>query len=141
MMNTEEKRFHAAVAAMHAMLTDDGWLGSITETAKQFGDHTEVHIARTSVGFADALITELDRTAAVKDSFTPQPAAAGWIAHNPGDPMPCSLDLKIDVKIANGIIRYNQAAGFWRGSSDLESNWGDCGEFSIVAWRPAGNFS
>jgi len=129
-MNTEEKRFHAAVAAMQ----------SVISTCDQ-DEAIPGNIAYWSVAMADALLAELNATAVVKESLTPQPAAAGWIAHNPGDPMPCSLDLKIDVKIANGIIRYNQAAGFWRGSSDLESNWSDCGEFSIVAWRPAENLS
>ena len=125
-MNTEEKRFHAAVAAMQ----------SVISTCDQ-DEAIPGNIAYWSVAMADALLAELNATAAVKECLTPEPAADGWIPHKPGDPVPCNLDLRVDVKLASEIIRYNQTAGYWRGVSDLESNWNDCGEFSIIAWRPA----
>ena len=129
-MNTEEKRFHAAVAAMQ----------SVISTCDQ-DEAIPGNIAYWSVAMADALLAELNATAVVKESLTPQPEADGWIAHNPGDPVPCKLDLRIDIKIASGIIRCGQTAEYWRGVSDLESNWNECGEFSIIAWRPAKNLS
>lgn len=128
-MNREQQRFQAAVAAMHAMLTDDGWLGSITETAKQFGDHTEVHIAQTSVGFADALIAELDRTK--PETETPKPDAGGWIPHRPGDPIPCDEGAMCYRKYRNGKTGIRGIAG--------DFSWGEWGggEHEIIAWKPA----
>lgn len=139
-MNTKEKRFYAATVAMAHLMIPENFAG-VLEAAESKKMDVSKAMAEGAVHLADALLAELDATAVVKESLTPEPDADGWIAHKPGDPMPCNLDLKIDVKIARGIIRYNQAAGFWRGPSDLESNWSDCGEFSIVAWRPAENLS
>jgi hypothetical protein len=141
-MNTEEKRFHAAVSAMQGLLTHADWISAgWVATADASIDMADALLEqldkRKPKPKADALLAELDRTAVAKESLTPQPDADGWIAHKPGDPVPCELDLRIDVKIDSEIIRYSQTAGYWRGDSDLESSWNDCGEFSIIAWRPA----
>lgn len=203
-MNTEEKRFHAAVAAMRGLLThadwiSAGWVATADASIDMADELLEKLDKRKPEPKADALPAELDATAVVKESLTPQPQgfpdfqkwtayeglgtikegdedifahrnlsslterhnraiasirawamreaespqpeADGWIAHKPGDPVPCEFDLRIDVKIASGIIRYGQTAEFWRGLEGDGGNWSDCGEFSIVAWRPAENLS
>lgn len=124
-MNTEEKRFHAAVAAMQSVISTC--------------DHDEAipgNIAYWSVAMADALLAELDRTAVVKESLTPEPEADGWIAHKPGDPMPCPVKAKIRIQTENGYMSsdWNYAWTFdWRDTKEPGDN--------IIAWKPAENLS
>jgi hypothetical protein len=68
-----------------------------------------------------------------KKNEAPQPDAGGWIAHKPGDPMPCDGELLVDVKIQNGLKPKGKMASCF--------SWGDIDEHgiggvNITAWRP-----
>lgn len=127
-MNEEEKRFHAAVAAMQGLLsTETGYGVSFELTAKDAIQH------------ADALLAELDRTT-VKQPLTVQPDDDGWIAHIPGDPMPCDGEMEVRIRCADGY-ECGGTAEFWSGSHDDIDLWtgegSDDPESRIIAWKPA----
>lgn len=118
-MTHEEKRFQAAVAAMQ------GFAAAFDRIYD-----APVKITSMAVEYADALLAELDRTAAVKDSLTVQPDEHGWISHKPGDPYPCSKNHFVCVRFRDGDI-CGPAQPFALRWSDLGTD-GD-----IIAWKPA----
>lgn len=117
-MNHEEKRFQAAVAAMQGFF-------SVCSQTGMFPSFKEV--SEEAVKYADALLSELDRTK--PDPVTPQPDADGWIPHKPGDPMPCAGH---DIVLVR--FRDMEEVG---PTSPVGLRWTGLGtDGDIIAWKP-----
>ena len=122
-MNEEEKRFHAAVAAMQGILSHPPHY-----LPDDFDGKDVAGLARE---YADALLAELDRTADHSvDANKMVPDADGWIPHDGGE-QPCPDDTLILRKYRSGAI-YNDPAP----AGDYY--WGhDFASCDIIAWKPA----
>jgi hypothetical protein len=122
-MTNEKMRFEAAKAAMQGLLTNPYWDGC------DFGK-----ITKAAVNAADCLLQAFypstEESSTVADS-------EGWIAHKPGDPMPCDEDLMVWVRFADGIQDKYNHAGFWKGVDGSVSFWDECGDATIIAWKPS----
>lgn len=130
-MNTEEKRFHAAVAAMRtialAYYTNKDAASAIREQSDSIGIGPDEGIIRFAIERADMLLAELDRT-----KWERKADADGWIPHRAGDPMPCPGNHKILVKTEDFYESEDWSYAFtfdWRDSSEPGQN--------IIAWKPA----
>lgn len=55
-----------------------------------------------------------------------------WYRRTPGDPMPCDGGIRVGVILKDGTF---DALGI--GTSSRVYNWGNCGDESIIGWRPA----
>ncbi len=85
-------------------------------------------VASLSREYADALLAELDRTAP-----KPQPDADGWIAHRPGDAMPCDPLALVRVEFADGsrsMTAHVANSYHWTKRTEHPSA-------NILAWKPA----
>ena len=72
---------------------------------------------------ADAMIRER------RKRMAPDKAERDWIAHNPGDPMPCDGDDWVVYKLTDGLPRKTQARNLdWLHTNEA---------IRIAAWRPA----
>ncbi|MCA3080556.1 MAG: hypothetical protein ING71_17410 [Rhodocyclaceae bacterium] len=72
---------------------------------------------------ADAMIIER------RKRMAPEKVEREWIAHTPGDPMPCDGETLVVYKLTDGLERKTKAGRL---------NWLHVTEASrIVAWRPA----
>lgn len=136
-MNKEQQRFHAAVAAITQLLIPENFAG-VLEAAESKKMDVSKAMAEGAVHLADALLAELDRTAVAKESLTPQPDADGWIAHKPGDPMPCHRKDQPYLQFRDGEVLNLKEI------KDTADNyhWGvdeNCRCFEIIAWKPADN--
>ena len=60
----------------------------------------------------------------------------GWIAHNPGEPMPCDANLTVEVRCQDGYETSDVAAKFTTGSNWWTGQDTDPQD-QIIAWRPA----
>ncbi len=120
MKTREEQRFHASLAFATVLLSAQ----RITGTSFCMAEAME---------YADTLLAELDRTAPKPE--TPIPNADGWIAHRPGDAMPCDGDLQVFIrqKKDSQIEAYGEyrPARDWIWSDDIPES------AKIIAWKPA----
>ena len=71
---------------------------------------------------ADAMLLER------RKRMAPEKVEREWIAHKPGDPMPCDGKMLVDIKIQGGASYADQVA--------IETDWSDCFR-PVTAWRPA----
>ena len=124
-MNKEQMRFEAAKAAMQSIVLNSRWDKC----------HWDV-IAEASVHAADCLIEALARRPSTEHSSV-VPDDDGWIMHKPGDPMPCDPDLMVVVRFIDGEEDKWKHAGFWKGADGEVSFWDECGEETIIAWKPS----
>lgn len=138
MKTREEMRFEAAKAAMQGILSN-----CFDARHPDESSISSTWAAKVAVCQADALLAELDRTAPKPE--TPSPDADGWIEHRPGDPMPCDGDLKVFVRLMDGMERVSShKAKWWAGHGASESELADYWKATlhgkgnpIIAWKPA----
>jgi hypothetical protein len=124
-MKTEKMRFEAATAMMQALVSNPEWDTCNWET-----------IAGAAVDAADCLLEALAKYPPAEKSLPTD--TDGWIAHRPGDPMPCDHDLMVCVRFIDGEEdEGDHDAGFWKGVDGSVSFWDENGFETIIAWKPA----
>lgn len=142
MKTKEEMRFEAALFALQGTIANSNAdiFRMARDSAKRHGDKsTQQTFAREAVEYADALLAELDRTATKPEM--PSPDADGWIAHRPGDPMPCDGLTKVRIKRRDGKAENICHASFFDTDEDGSNWWTGEGMrdpgTQIIAWKPA----
>jgi hypothetical protein len=73
---------------------------------------------------ADDLILER------RKRMAPEKVERDWIAHKPGDPMPCDGEAMVEVWLQNDAKGTAEAKG-WQWNGGKIRNW------DVTAWRPA----
>jgi hypothetical protein len=132
-MTQEQMRFQAAAMAMQGLSSNYQWGVNRMKSLKP-DENLEAAIAGDSIELADALLSTLYPS---NEKSLPTDTD-GWIAHRPGDPMPCDHDLMVCVRFIDGEEdEGDHDAGFWNGVDGSVSFWDENGFETIIAWKPS----